>query len=142
MLSHTDKYGRAKPLGTRRVYKGKKAHNGRPLPFHLQVRPQRAKPTRHVIPGIGKDAPWFGAYLETLELLTAGRKIPGLLRATSRENKKNIILYTICIRRNNKTRIVYKINNKKDSCVAFGIFKALKAYHPNHTLEFYYAATP
>lgn len=124
---YTDQFGRSRPNGIRRVFKGKRAHDGRPLPFSLQVRPQRAAPTFHSHRNNGSIIPWYGDYDRTMELLQAGKPIPGLLRATAKSNKKNTIYYTINIIKNNKSRIVYKIN-KKDSCVAFGILKALVAY--------------
>ncbi len=133
---HVDQFGRSKPNGKRRVFKGKRAHDGRPLPFNLQVRPQRATPTFHSDRNSGRDMPWWGEYDYALELLRLGKRVPGLLKATKRNKNNKNIYYTINIEYKNKSKIVYKIN-KNDSLVAFGILKALCVFKNRTNLGLY-----
>lgn len=63
MKSRIDRYGRAKPIGTRHVFEGRTRHRGqeRPLSFNMQVRPQVAEP-RKVQPRGTESRPIYGEY--------------------------------------------------------------------------------
>jgi hypothetical protein len=126
---HVDQFGRSKPNGIRRVFKGSRHHDGRPLPLNLQVRPQRAKPTFHSYRNSGSRLPWYGSYLESLDKLQRGKRVPFLLKATS----KCVCSYIIEIQYKNKIRTIYKINTQ-DPTVAFGILHALKEYFTRDNL--------
>lgn len=115
-MAWVDKYGRATAHGIRRVYSGNKSHDGRPLPFELQVRPQRAEPT---IRATGSFRPWAKMFGVTYNLLIHAQPVPHLITPDS------VSPYEIHLDR----VIVYKVIKEFTVADAHGTCEALCLYY-------------
>lgn len=116
MAGYVDKYGRSRPNGTRRVHHGSIQHDGRPLPFELQVRPQKAEPVRRAT---GTHKPWARYFGLTYHLLLHGEPTPFLMP----------IDYTSLHAVELNLVIVYKISVELTCADAFGVCEALSLYY-------------